>query len=347
MWYSGLLVRFNGKPKTWFKVLATIGLSNPRIIASFLIVFISQLLVLIRDPDPLRESTECPLYGTVVTHRLFCSPLTRIGAVLALILPGFPILIGVIETAGGHVAVGAVKLCGLVADLITVCISILLAWYLGGLLIWMNASELHAESMDPTTGIQLNGTTLHSRSYSELFVAPPSSYRWKVAYAIAFLLFSIPTFNGAVFSRKTIIHKRFLRQVFIAAGALVARVAIMHYWSHYRFLPLQLRSTIDGILIGSLAMLTSWLGILVPPCRIRRPHPAVTYPAMFLMLPFSTLLPLLESIADQRVYDFMMGQGGGAQLGPFFVGVAWQLGTSVAGLAIGIVLFGGAMFRKY
>ena len=329
MSYSGLLSRLMSRHFKWTRKLTTFGFQKSNLIAAFLIVFLSQLLVLVKDPSPLRENSECPLYGMAVSHRLFCDPLTKIGAALALILPGFPILMATIETRHGHYSVGLTRIYSSAVDLLAVSLSISMAWYLGGLIIWANVSELHAGPLP-----------LHSRSYSELFATPPSSDWHKAAYAIGFLVFAIPTFNGVVFSRKTILHERFLRQVFIGGVAFVARTALMLHWPFYQRIPLQFRSAIDGILISVLALFTSLLVALARPRRIRRPHAAVLFPAMFLMLPFSTLLPILESVGDQRVYNFIMHQTGGEQLGLFFLGVLWQLGTCVVGLAAGLVFFG-------
>ena len=321
-------------------------------------------MTLIEDPDPSKGGSECLLYGLYMAHRLFCNPLSKIGGVIALTLPGFPILIGALETAGGHHSSGLSRIYSMMINLVGLSCAILLGSYFGGLIIWVKTDELrrkpshHPDYMDLIP--QLNGTygqKMHlrpndkepqsPRPFGWAFKTPPGTYWFKFAYAMGFLVFSIPTFNGAVLCRRTIIHKRFIRQVVVGAGSFAIRMAFIRYVPHYDHLPLQLRSVIDGGLIGVMVLSTSLLGMLVPPHHVRRPHAAVAYPAMFLMLPFSSLIPLYENVGDQRVLDLKMGQEDKTGLARMYLDIFWSLGTSVGGLVIGLVASSGTAFRTY
>lgn len=361
--YSALIPRLTRRKHRWSKGLTRVSLGHSKLVTAFMIVFISQLLVMIQDPDPSQDGSDCDLYGLVIAHRLFCNPLSKIGGALALTLPGFPILIGAIETAGGHHSAGLIRIYALMVNFIALSCAISMGWYFGGIINWKATPELDLGLSHPNylnLIPQLNGTGSHeihlrpndeepenARAHPKLFASPPKADWYNFGYAMGFLIFSIPTFNGIVFSRKTLFHKRFIRHVVVASGSLAVRTAFIHYFPRYKHLPLQLRSIVDGILIGIITMLTALLGGLVPPYVIRRPHAAVTYPAMFLMLPFAALLPFFESIGDQKVYDFEMSQKDQIQLGRFYLEVFWSMGTSVGGLVVGLVLFGGTVFRTY
>ena len=310
--------------KRWYRINSYV--SRIRVCTvPFILTFLGRLLMMIPDHHERDDfNSSCLLWESVMAHRYFCHPLSKVGAALALLLPGFDILIGALEFDGRHYVSGAVKAILGTVRLIVLLSSAYFGWQLASIIDWRHQQK--ASIRQSQFYVVAPRSTNH---YSWLYKYVPRPPYGIFLYSIAFLVFVIPICNSTMCGRRRWLPSLgVIRQccIGILSQAVIVGLGRIGMYSHFSGF---FKSIVAGAVIGFFGL---FLGCF------QRSRPALIFPALFMMLPFTGALPYLESAGDSFLpaplqhntiaFDLAATVGG-------------RLGLAVLGMVLGIRLVGG------
>ena len=291
----------------------------------FILTFLGRLLMMIPDHHKKDDiNSACLLWESVIANRYFCHPLSKIGAALAFLLPGFDILIGACEFDGRHYVSGAIKAVLNTVRLIVLLFSAYLGWQLASIIDWQHQQRLGSQQGQ----LYIVGPHLVGH-YSWLYIYIHRSWITEFAYSIAFLVLVIFICNSTVRGRRKWLPSLWVIRQFcigILSQVVLTYLRRVEMYSHFTEF---FKSIVTGAVIGLFGLLFGCF---------QRNRPALIYPAFFMVLPFAGALSYLQSAGD----SFLPVELQHKHIAFVFAAIlGGRIALALLGLVLGIRLAGG------